>query len=506
MKNMKLGAKIALGFGILIVIAGILGGVGIVQMGTVERETAKLAQEYVPEVEMAVELRGAANRVMYDMRGYAFTEDAKFHDSAQKELQAVDNALEKGRRLEMKSKNLKALKGQLEVATGAVEAYKDLVKQSVETVSKMQADRKILDASAGKYMANSNDFLAGQNEAFKKDLAERQKKVEIVTDIVTLGTKVRVSNFKAQATGDMGLMLEAMNLLAGLKKHTGELRPITTSPADIKRIDDTEAAAQRYAKNMSAYIETVNKMTTDEQMMDAGAGRYMKNCNDFLTSQNEAMRKEFNQIGANLEERLEKISLVNDIIDLGNAVRVMNFKGQATQDPKLLQQAALKLKGLEKITKKLRKITRKAEDIKEIDNIESAADTYLSAMGEYLKSYQGLDSIRTEMDDAAGQYVAQCEAYMNEQQKKLADDMYERNAKITLANDIIDLGNDTRVKAFKSQALRSPAIMDEGLQNFPKIAEKFGELRKITRLDADLKRIDAVKRPEIPTRPPWWNF
>ena len=117
MKNMKLGAKIALGFGILIVIAGILGGVGVVQMGTVERQTAKLAKEYVPEVEMAVDLRGAANRVMYDMRGYAFTEDSKFHDSAQKELQAVDNALEKGRRLEMKSKNLKALKEQLEVAT-----------------------------------------------------------------------------------------------------------------------------------------------------------------------------------------------------------------------------------------------------------------------------------------------------------------------------------------------------------------------------------------------------
>ena len=33
MKNMKLGAKIALGFGILILIAGILGAVGVVEMG-----------------------------------------------------------------------------------------------------------------------------------------------------------------------------------------------------------------------------------------------------------------------------------------------------------------------------------------------------------------------------------------------------------------------------------------------------------------------------------------
>ena len=71
--------------------------------------------------------------------------------------------------------------------------------------------------------------------------------------------------------------------------------------------------------------------------------------------------------------------------------------------------------------------------------------------------------------------------------------MHERNTKITLVNDIIDLGNDTRVKAFKAQALRNPAVMEEGLDNFPQIMEKFGELRKITRLDVDLKRIDQVE-------------
>ena len=33
MKNMKLGAKIALGFGVLIIIAAILGVVGVWEMG-----------------------------------------------------------------------------------------------------------------------------------------------------------------------------------------------------------------------------------------------------------------------------------------------------------------------------------------------------------------------------------------------------------------------------------------------------------------------------------------
>ncbi len=493
MKNMKLGAKIALGFGILIVIAGVLGAVGVVQMGTVETETGKLAEEYVPEVGMAMDLRASSNRVMYAMRGYGFTEEQKFLDDARKDLEAVDKALEEGGALEKRAKHLKALKGQLETATKAVEEYKGLVKESVETVAKMAAERKVLDESAGKYMENSNAFLAGQNAAFKKDLSERQKKVKIVTDIVNLGTQVRVTNFKAQATNDMALMMEAMNLLSGLKKYTDQLRPITTSASDIERIDATEAAAEKYRKNMGGYLERHNAMVAAAQQMDTDAAKYMSNCNSFLTGQNLKMQSEFNQMGANLSERLEKITLINSIIDLGNESRVMNFKAKASQDPELMKLAAINLKKVNGVAEDLKKITRDATDLKRIGEIESAADKYQSAMSEYLKNFEALGGIRGEMDKAAGEYVAQCETYLNGQQEKLANDMYERNAKITLVNDIIDLGNDTRVKAFKAQALRSPVFMEDGLLNFPKIAEKFQALRKITRLDVDLKRIDEVE-------------
>ena len=102
MKNMKLGAKIALGFGVLIIIAAILGVVGVWEMGTVKTETTKLAEEYVPEVDMAANLEESSNRVMYAMRGYGFTEDPKYLEEARKELQAVDKALEDGRQLEKK--------------------------------------------------------------------------------------------------------------------------------------------------------------------------------------------------------------------------------------------------------------------------------------------------------------------------------------------------------------------------------------------------------------------
>ena len=110
MRQMKLGTKIVLGFSILILIALFLGGMAVYQMKNVEGDSVMLANEYIPEVDVASELRGASNRVMYEMRGYGFTEDEKYYKAAQKEMAAVDKALEDARELEKRSPHLKKLK------------------------------------------------------------------------------------------------------------------------------------------------------------------------------------------------------------------------------------------------------------------------------------------------------------------------------------------------------------------------------------------------------------
>ena len=72
-----------------------------------------------------------------------------------------------------------------------------------------------------------------------------------------------------------------------------------------------------------------------------------------------------------------------------------------------------------------------------------------------------------------------------------ADVLAERLQKITMANDVIDLGNDVRVKNFKSQALRNPALAKEALANFDKMNTLLDNLKKITRKDVNLTQIEA---------------
>ncbi len=491
--DMTVGKRIGLGFSIVIVITVVIGGLGVWNMLTAKNDSTKLATEYVPEVKVATDLRGGANRVMYEMLGYSMSEEEQFYKAAQEEMDAVRTHLEEADDLASKAIHLTAMKGQVQDAKNAVDEYAKLMEETTNTIAMMNIERKKLDDNAASYMANCNEFIEGQNQAFKQDLSERQRKVALVTDIVNLGTKVRVTNFKAQAANDMDTMQEAIDSLAGLNRHTEELRPITRDADYLKKIDDTETAARKYAASMSNYIETNRVLESAGKQMDEAAGAYMENCSAFLEKQNEKMQGEFAQAGANLEERLQKITLVNDIIDAGNDVRIRNFKGQAQKNPKLIEAAMATLKGVKDITGELRKITQESADLKRIDDTEEAADTYMTAMEGYLKNYLKLSDIRSEMDNAAGQYVAQCASFLEGQQEKLSQDMHERHAKISLVNDVINLGNDTRVKAFKSQATRSPQIIQDALNNFPLMDKKYASLKDITKLQKDLERIDNTK-------------
>ena len=85
-KHMKLGTKIITGFSLLIVIACILGGLAVWNMKSVQSVATILVTENVPEVAVANNVERYSLETMYEVRGYAFTEDEKFLNDGKKNL------------------------------------------------------------------------------------------------------------------------------------------------------------------------------------------------------------------------------------------------------------------------------------------------------------------------------------------------------------------------------------------------------------------------------------
>ena len=287
MKDMKLGTKIALGFGILIFIACVLGGIAVWNMKHAGKQSSILAYEYVPEVDVASELRGAANRVMYEMRGYGFTENDAFYGQAQNEIKAVKQAIADGQVLEEKATHLEKLKGQLEVATQAVDRYERLMEETRRVVGLLAKDRAMMDEKAGILTNNFNAFLESQIGAFTDEidsgastgkLHERAKKNNLFRDLIRLTNNVRVTNFKAQALREPKVLEEAIEEFEGRGHYVSELEAITREAEDIRNLENIQKAANAYEHAMEDFLANWKTLQALGQQRDQAGGKVLEAC------------------------------------------------------------------------------------------------------------------------------------------------------------------------------------------------------------------------------------
>ncbi len=261
---MKLGIKIGLGFAALLAIAITLGTLAIVNMSNVETKSTMLEKEYVPEVGIANQIERSSFRTMYAMRGYGFTGEQSLLDSAREHIKALHERLDKAKTLGDNSPNLKALRPAVEKVDKELADYAKLIEETIAVNTKMNKQKALLDSSAKQYMDNCNDFLAGQinkmeteitDGAYAEKLKERQQKINVVNDIIDVGNATRLSAWKSQALREPKIIQDAYANFDVMKAKFATLRKITRSENDIKRIDNTQQAAQDYKQAMVNFLD-----------------------------------------------------------------------------------------------------------------------------------------------------------------------------------------------------------------------------------------------------------
>ncbi|MGE4420982.1 MAG: methyl-accepting chemotaxis protein [Pseudodesulfovibrio sp.] len=263
-KNLKLGLKLGLGFGCLILIAVILGAVAILNMGQVSGDSERLANEYVPEVSIANDLERSSLLTMYAMRGYALSEMLSFWQEGEKHLEAVEEAVKKAQAHADAHPDLVQLKKDAVRAKDGVAKYSSLADETNRLINAMTANRQQMDTAAGHYMKNCAEYLESQNVAMKRELdsgayperiLDRLEKITLVNDIIDLGNDTRVKNFKSQAIRDPEIMRSAMGNFAKMDEKFAALLKITRQQANLDQIDKTRAAAQAYGSAMQEFLD-----------------------------------------------------------------------------------------------------------------------------------------------------------------------------------------------------------------------------------------------------------
>ena len=257
-KKMKLGLKISVGFGLLILLAMGLGGFATWQMNRVSGTSQNLAANLVPEVAVGNSLYRASLWTMFEMRGYVYTKDKKFLEDSQKRLGETKQALADARNLpHFASDGL--LQEKITKAEEAIKRYEVMVKETVTRSEAIFKARTDLDDAAKKYMRGCFSFLEDQNQAMSEEvklysdaatIEQRHLKITLVNDILDMGNQIQITTAKAEARNDPGFITAAMSGFPDIEQKLAELKPITKKKENQAHIAQVGAAGKAYQAAM----------------------------------------------------------------------------------------------------------------------------------------------------------------------------------------------------------------------------------------------------------------
>ena len=160
-------------------------------------------------------------------------------------------------------------------------------------------------------------------------------------------------------------------------------------------VDEVESSLNNYRKLSDETVKANVLITQNKMDLDAGAKNYMTNCADFLKSQEEAMKEDISKglSAEKLNERIKKIALVTQIIDIGQNIRVATWKAQADRNIQEIKDILPEFKAVGELFEDLRKITRLKANINQINNTEKAAKRYEAAMVSLLENWEYVDEL-----------------------------------------------------------------------------------------------------------------
>ncbi len=263
LKDMKIGLKMALGFGLVILLVLLIGTIGIINMLQIQSDSKSLDQQYIPEVDISARVQASSFYTMYAMRGYAFTYDSSYYEVAQENLAMVEGALAEAEALAAKYSNLQALQEGARQAIEHAGEYREAAEETQKLVLEVEAARQQADDAAAEFIENCNAFIASQTQQQTQEinagagaatLRRRAGRLTTANDVIDLGNAVRIANFKSQATRDYDVMEAALENFAPMFSLLDGLINGSSLQANIIQLRNIKQSAERYQEAMAAIL------------------------------------------------------------------------------------------------------------------------------------------------------------------------------------------------------------------------------------------------------------
>jgi methyl-accepting chemotaxis protein len=212
-------------------------------------------------------------------------------------------------------------------------------------------------------------------------------------------------------TGDQKYHDEGIAALGQVKETVGKLETLATQASrlvllkdDLVEMKKTVSAYEHLADEAKSLLEDQKK--TNESLT-LTANQYMDSAKALLNAQRESLNKEIQDYmsSGEVKERLQKITLVGDLIDQGNQLRISNLKSQAYRDHTIMASGVREVfPVIEKTAQALSVICKAPEEATALSQAVTAAANYESGMQKFLTLSMNLEK-NNESRNASGTQV-----------------------------------------------------------------------------------------------------
>jgi methyl-accepting chemotaxis protein len=250
-------------------------------------------------------------------------------------------------------------------------------------------------------------------------------------------------------SGEQRFLDAARRHLATLKEHIKDARDL----AKKENLAELGASTETISEKVEYYEELANKAVAaneardnSQKVMDKAAGDLSKACEDFLDSQEDQLQKQLSADagsgvdGKAIGDRYAKIALVHEVSSLAYAVRIGNFRAQATRDPELFKKAQSRFPEIEAKLDALKAVTKQEVNLRQIEACRNAARSYNQAMAAFMDSWVLGDDLAAKRTVAANAVVTEAGSVAAMGLKTTGDSAQKSSEALTRANSVLIVG------------------------------------------------------------------
>ena len=270
----------ALGFGLLLILMLVLGGIAGWNMKIIQNSATRLNDQYIAEVALAGSVERALAGTMLEIRGYGFTGAAHYLNDGRAHLAETKEHLKEAETLASKYPELVKLKEAVEKGKAGVAEYEGLVEQTSANYEKLETTRGRLDASAKAFRENIAAYRSSTEKALKKDIESGAPAAKVSSDlkqyvrageVQDFGDTIRIALWKAQAKREFTIASAALQDFGAIDKTIGEIRATTSNETDMDRLDKTKESAGMYKADIQNVFSLFAKLDEDGKKRSAAA-------------------------------------------------------------------------------------------------------------------------------------------------------------------------------------------------------------------------------------------